>query len=48
MSIILIVAIVSAIIYLVCDAVQKYAAVQELARLAFAVSLLAFFLTFGK
>lgn len=41
MSLLLIMAIGFAVLYLVCDAIQKYAAVQELARLAFAVSLLA-------
>ena len=40
-SVILIIVVVSAIVYLICDAVQKYAAVQELARIAFAASLLA-------
>lgn len=40
-STLLIIVIVSAAIYLICDAIQKYSAVQELARLAFAVSLLA-------
>lgn len=43
-SILLIIVIVSAAIYLICDAIQKYAAVQELSRLAFAVSLLALLL----
>ena len=43
-SIILIVVIVSAVVYLVCDAIQKYAAVQELARIAFAASMLALLL----
>lgn len=44
MSIFLILAILFAALYLICDAIQKYAAVQELARLAFVASLLAFFL----
>lgn len=42
MSILLIIAVVSAALYLILDAIQKYAAVQELARLCFAVSLLAY------
>ena len=44
MSIILAIVIISAAVYLICDALEKLAAVQELARLAFAVSLLALLL----
>jgi hypothetical protein len=44
-SIIFIVVIVSAVVYLLCDALQRWAAVQELARIAFAASMLALLLT---
>lgn len=46
MSVILIIVILAGAIYLICDAIQKYAAVQELARLAFAVGLLAYLVSF--
>lgn len=42
MSIALIVCIIGAIVYLICDAVGKYQAVGELGKWAFAFGLLAF------
>lgn len=45
MSVLLVIAIVSGGIYLILDAVQKYAAMQELARVAFFAAMLALLLT---
>lgn len=45
MTLILVIAIVAGGLYLICDAVQKYAALQELCRLLFAVAALAWCLT---
>lgn len=44
-SVVFIVVLVSAAVYLICDALQKLAAVQELARILFAASCLALLLT---
>jgi hypothetical protein len=42
MTVALIVAIIGAIVYLICDAIGKYAAVGELGKIAFLCGLLAY------
>ena len=42
MNILLLIAIISAAVYLILDAIQKYAAVQELVRITFFASLVAY------
>lgn len=44
-SVLLIIAIVSAVVYLLLDALEKYGAVQEICRIVFAAAMIA--LLFG-
>ena len=46
MSIIFIIAVVAGVVYLLCDALEKYAAVQELSRMVFFAAMLALLLGF--
>lgn len=44
MTLSLLICLIGLAVYLICDALEKFAAIQEIARLAFVAGLLAFLL----